>query len=305
MNQYFFNRIYSLTIGYPGQENKARRFSGLRIMFDITKSELPGSNSCTIKINNLSDESRAFIKSGTMEREYRDGMTAILKAEYEEMGDVESLPVIFMGNIMTQSHDITKPEVETTLTCWDGGVNLKTAFFSMSYPIGASLTQIINDIVGVLALDVQAPIMSVLANNGMPDMTLTKGWAFHGTAADAMRKCCDVLGLRYSVQNNKVKMYPVKSKTGGAGSDGTPGFSAFLIGSPRRMNKTQAGCESLSFGGYDIDMLLCPKAEPGNTVKLAAASIPNSPVPLVVAEVHHIGDSHGDDWKSSVKGRIA
>jgi hypothetical protein len=303
MNQYLFNRIYSLTIGYPNRPNEARVFSGLRCSFDITKSEMPGSNSCTVKINNLSDDSRSFIKEGTAAADYHDGMTIILKAGYEEMGDPANLPTIFTGNIMTSTHDTTKPEIETTLACWDAAVNLKTSHFNGSYPKGAMISQIMGDIVSSLSLNLQTPIPQVLTNNGILDAAIGWQWAYHGNAADALRKCCDRMGLRFSVQNNKVKIYPVKSKKGGAGSDGTPAFSAFLIGSPKRMAKMQAGIEALDFGGYDFDVLLCPLAEPGNTVNLIASSIENSPVPLVVSEAHHQADTHGDDWKTSIKGR--
>lgn len=134
MNHYLFNRAYSLTIGYPNRQNEARVYSGLRCSFDIIKSEMPQSNSCTVKINNLSDDSRAFIKEGTAAKNYLDGMTIILKAGYEEMGDIDNLPTIFTGNIMTSTHDTTPPEVETVLACWDAAVNLKTAHFSGTYP---------------------------------------------------------------------------------------------------------------------------------------------------------------------------
>ena len=303
MNHYLFNRAYSLTIGYPNSQNEARVYSGLRCSFDITKSEMPGSNSCTVKINNLSDDSRAFIKEGTAAKDYHDGMTIILKAGYEEMGDIDNLPTIFTGNIMTSTHDTTRPEVETVLTCWDAAVNLKTSHFSGTYPKGTKISQIINDIVSALSLNMQTPIGNVLSNNTIADIAIGWSWAYHGNAADALRKCCDRMALRFSVQNNKVKIYPVRGKNGGAGSDGTPAFSAFLIGSPKRMAKMQAGIEMLDFGGYDFDVLLCPLAEPGNTVNLSASSIENSPVPLVVSEVHHQGDTHGEDWKSSIKGR--
>ncbi|HMD69640.1 MAG TPA: hypothetical protein VKF42_12220, partial [Chitinivibrionales bacterium] len=162
MNKYYFNRIYSLTIGYPNQPNEARVFSGLRLSFDITKSEMPGSNSCTMKINNLSDDSRAFIKEGTAAKDYHDGMTIILKAAHEEMGDVDNLPIIFTGNIMTLTHDTTAPEIETTLTCWDAAVNLKTSHFSGTYAKGATISQIMSDIVASLSLNLQTPIAKVL-----------------------------------------------------------------------------------------------------------------------------------------------
>jgi hypothetical protein len=299
MNQYYFNRIYSLTIGFPLQQQKAKMISGLRLTFDITKSELPGGNSCTITINNLSDDTRAFIK----ERPNQDGqgMTIILKAGYEEMEGRDNLSTLFVGDIMTSTHDITKPEVVTTLTCWDAGISIRKSRFDKQYNAGTRVSQIINDIVDSLGVSIQSPFSFVSIDR--PDYVYARGYTFNGLASDALNRVCNGYGLRWHIQNNVMKIYSAFDKNGKPGTATKSTFSAVLIGSPRRIAKMQQGIESIDYGGYEFDCLLAPKVEPGNIVELSSKTIPNSPVKLQISEVHHAGDTHGADWKTTVKGR--
>ena len=302
MDKYFFNRIYSLTIGYPERRNEAREITGLRMAFDVTKSEIAGGNSCKITINNLSDETRGWIKEGTNETG-TGGMTIILKAGYEEMHGRDNLPILFLGDITTVSHDVTKPEVATDITAYEGMLKIKNASFSNSYPAGAFVSQIVNDLIRALGVPFFADRFS-FAMFGREEYKLNRAYNIEGNISDYLNKIGNGYGLRWSIQNNKVKIYNKINTNKSPGTDGKPAITqSVLIGSPRRLSKGQTATDVMNFGGYDFDCLLLPEAEPGGVVEISSVSIPHSPVKLGIAEVHHAGDTHGDEWKTTIKAR--
>lgn len=301
MDKYFFNRIYSLSIGFTLQQNQAKEFSGLRITFNITKSEA-APTSCEISINNLSDETRAWIKEGT-DAQGTGGMTVVLKAGYEELHGRQNLPIIFMGNIMTASHDITKPEIVTHLTCFEGIISIKKKYFHKSYPAGVRIAQIVNDAVSAIGIPMQSGTPFSFTALGHTDYIANRGYTFNGPVADLLDKIAQGYGLRWFVQNNAIKIINKFNSDKTPGRDNKPAAKGILIGSPKRMGKDQTANEAINFGGYEVDMLLLPEAEIGGRIEISSKSIPKSPINLVVAEINHSGDTHGDEWHTSIKGR--
>jgi hypothetical protein len=301
MEKYYFNRIYSLTVGFALQPNMAKEFSGLRCAFDVVKSE-GAISTCEITINNLSDETRAWIKEG-VDAEGKGGMTVVLKAGYEELHGRRNLPILFMGNIVTASHDVTKPEIVTHLTCCEGILAIKKSHFHKSYPAGVRIAQVINDAISAIGITTQSGKPFSFTALGKTDYIANRGYSFTGNAADLLDKIAQGYGLRWSVQSNKIKILNKFNKDKTPGHDSNPAVKGILIGSPKRLGSDKSGVESANFHGYEFDALLLPEAEIGGTVELSSKTIPNSPIKLVVAEIHHSGDSHGDDWKSTLKGR--
>ena len=76
------------------------QISKLRIEFAVKKTETPDSNSCTINIYNLSENTRNLID--------RVDKIMILEAGYSESSGLETL---FVGNISNITHSINKPNV--------------------------------------------------------------------------------------------------------------------------------------------------------------------------------------------------
>lgn len=301
MDKYYFNRIYSLTIGMAGLPNQSKEFSGLRITFAVTKSEA-APTSCEITINNLSDETRAWIKEGT-DAEGRGGMTVVLKAGYEELHGRQNLPVLFMGNIVIASHDVTKPEIVTHLSCFEGILSVKKSHFAKSYPAGVRIAQIVNDAISAIGITTQSGLPFSFTALGKTDYIANRGYTFNGPAADLLDKIAQGYGLRWNVYNNKIKIVNKFNSDKTPGRDSSPSIKGILIGSPKKLGADKTGSEAQNFHGYEFDMLLLPEAEIAGTVELSSKTIANSPIKLVVAELHHAGDTWGDEWRTQIKGR--
>jgi hypothetical protein len=301
MEQYYFNRIYSLKIGFEKQPNLAKEISGLRITFDIVKTE-GAPATCEISINNLSDETRAWIKEGT-DTTGSGGMTVVLYAGYEELHGRQNIPLLFMGNIMTVSHDVTKPEIVTHLTCYEGILSIKKSTFKKSYPAGVRVAQIINDVIAAVGVSTVSGLPFSFSQIGKTDYILNRGYTFSGNAADLLDKLAQGYGFRWMIQSNRIKIYSKFDKNKKPGHDNNPPAKGVLIGSPKRLGKDQTSSEMINFKGYEFKCLLLPEAEVGGTVQLSSITIPQSPITLTVAEVSHHGDSWGEAWETNIKSR--
>jgi hypothetical protein len=64
------------------------------------------------------------------------------------------------------------------------------------------------------------------------------------------------------------------------------------------MNRLSMSIEN--YNGYEFDCTLSPDAEPGRTVTISSSELPN-PVNLLVREVKHSMDSHGEKWTTTIK----
>jgi hypothetical protein len=285
MNQQFFNRVARLTISEQSGSVLTPIVvivTPLRLTFDISKSWISLANIGTVTINNLQTSKRQLIRQDK-------SLVAILEAGYSELGGPQ---LMFHGNIVDVSHNIEKPEIITTITIMDGHTALKESKINVSYAKGATLAQIIKEAASSFALPLDATFSYVQ----LPPEAINSTLAFTGSAASWMDKLCSDNGLQWSIQNGAVKICTIDK------ADNTPPLQSVLIGSPKRLFKNLISQSLNDFDGYEFNALLMPKCIPMGTVTIQSNEIPK-PLTLKVAEVHHIGDSHGADWKTTVKAK--
>lgn len=286
MSQYFFNRVAALTIGKPntlgGLDVGIKIQTPLRIAFEITKAEFSMGNIGKITVNNLSDATRKIIRQDR-------GLIAILEAGYADAGGPQ---LIFSGDIWDVSHNVEKPEVETTITVIDGHNAIKQKKIAISYAKDTPIAKIIQDAAKSLGL----PIDATFNYLQLPTANLDGTLAFTGPAATWLTKLCDDNGLQWSVQNGSVKICALTQ------TDNLPPLSSFLIGSPKRLFKNELSASLNDFSGYEFKALLMPKCAPYSRVTIQSRELP-TPVTLRVAEVKHTGDSHGAEWSTTVRAR--
>ena len=296
----FFNRVCKLTVGPAAPSGSVDLNFGLsfenpmRITFDIKKTSFSVANQATITINNLSDKSRRFI---TKAWSNNIPVVAQLEAGYKEY---LGLQLIFIGEIVDVSHNVTKPEIITTITAQDGHSAIKTKRISASWKDSTPIISIIQDAVKKMGL----PINSVYDYSQIaPTLTTVGSYSFCGNASDLIDKICNDNGLQWSVQNGKIKIFN-DGKT-----DGNPSLEAEIIGSPRRLYKNYINISLNDFSGYEFDALLMPKCEPGSSVKITSnelsGGIGKPPIYWTGAamEVEHKGDLYGEHWMTTVRAR--
>ena len=284
MTSNFFNRIAVVNIGELSKPGVS--IAGLRTSFDITKTETSESNICKVTINNLSKATQNKIRADAK-------LLLELKVGYTEGSPVETL---FVGDIINVSNNNVSPEVETIIEVADGARAIKTNLFSESFAKGSTLRQVIEKAVKQFGL----PEKTRLSLVNIPNVSFLSGYAFEGYTADLMDQLCLDNGLQWSVQNNELKIY-LKSST-----DRSKIVKTILIGSPKHVvaKETKSSAETAtSFTGWEFKTLLLPQAEPGGNILLSSLDV-FPEVQLKIKEVKHTGDTHGEDWTSTIKGEV-
>lgn len=295
-----FNRKVSLVVGESG--GKGLELEGLRINFSIQKGATRNPNKCTVRIYNLSKESRAIVEV--------IGNVVILKAGYI---DDSGASTIFTGNVIRYITTRENADFITELELKDGLLEFRDTKVSVSYSQGATGLQVIQD----LAKRFNLPVRKL--PDDVKNKQYSDGFAFVGRLRDAMDKSCDYLDLEWSIQNRQVQII----KKGGIYKQQALLLSpdTGLIGSPEQEAKTmtekaaakegvtlnQTGVrasfkknkegdiqEVLQVLGYKVISLLQPSLEPGGYVQLKTISI-NGEF-FRIEELTHNGDTHGNEF---------
>lgn len=259
------------------------RIEGLRLTFSVKRNLKKSTNQATIEIYNLSDATRARIQEKNRK--------VTLLAGYE---DSEGFQLLFEGSIMTVSHQPQAPEVVTRIEANDGQTALRKAHVSLSYAKGVKAGQVLKDVVSRLGLPTK--FIGTLGSKAF-----SQGFVHHGPAKDAMDKICKSMGLEWSVQNGGVQVLesgkPDNSDPRGIVLTSESG----LIGSPERLRQIQDDPNvDKKPNGYTIKALLVPKINPGGYVAVRSRDIPRATA-YRVESVEHKGDTHGDDWTSTIE----
>lgn len=286
-----FNRVYKLSIGKAGREGI--EISDLRVTFDITKNTKEDPNECTIKIYNLSEQSRAVVETPDSK--------VILSAGYAEEN---SLIMTFAGAIVDAYTYFDQADVVTELSVADGYIELRDTAVSLGYAGGVKASLIINDIAKQMGLTLQL-------GDELNDRTWVNGFSHYGPARDALHKVVRGTGLEWSIQNQTLQVIKAMGTT--RRSAVVLGADSGLIGYPKRNRegaKEKARVNDRVSGrsadivssrqqktGWTVRSLLLPWINPGDLVKMESRTIQGF---WRVDSLRHIGDSFGGDWQTEL-----
>ncbi len=186
--------------------------NALHFTADIdTSSKTSGSkgNSATIKIYNLSEESRGIVENVNN--------YVVLNAGYESDGD--NLPIIFSGQVQKAFSKRQGSDFVTTLICKDGYTPSNAIRLSYRASRGKTYADVIRDFAeewrknGVaytedsLVLDeptVIAPVVESTAENTV----LERGYIFSGFLRKAMDEITEMFNLVWYIENNTLFVHP-------------------------------------------------------------------------------------------------
>lgn len=280
-----FNRSASVIVGTPGTDGI--ELKGFRIVFDIKKNDDKHPNKADIKIYNLSEFTRNRIKD--------TGKRVFLNAGYTE-GTGEEL--IFSGDVTIISHDISKPEVITTIKALDGSNALQDTKISFTFGPGVSVGNILKKIIRKFPFAIDSRTFSQI-DNVLVDVKLSQGFSFSGLAKTAMDKTAALLGINWYVINGTIKILKFD------GNDGSRAVflseKTGLIGSPERFNKSvrkSSGKSKKKIPGWKFRSLLKPNIAPGGQISVKSRELPENSF-FTITSVKHSGDTHSPSpWNS-------
>ncbi len=298
-----YNRLASLVIGQAG--GKGIELKGLRISFSIQKGATKSPNNCTVKVFNLTKETRAIVE--------KVGNVLILKAGYEQDTGEST---IFTGNIIRVFTHREQSDWITEIELSDGYIPFRDSKVSITFNAGIKVAQVIQNLSNKFGLPVR-PLPTSIVNK-----QYVNGFSFVGRVRDALSKACENAALEWSIQNNEIQIIEkggVFRKQAYFLSENTG-----LINTPMQETKTMTDKSSSKLGitenqknvvklntisegkkveklqvtGYKVNCLLLPLLEPGGYIKLKSATIDNEF--FRIEELMHVGDTHGAEWQTEL-----
>ena len=280
-----FDRIASVTFGPEGTEDGVQ-VNDLRIAFSVSKNLKPETNTATVTIYNLS--------AGTHNK-LEVGEVMILKAGYKQ-GESEP-PVLGLGTIKSVKKLRREADLLSEIVLEDGLLQLRQKRLSVTYAEGTSAGEVMQAAITGLELDAY-PLPDYDAS-----IQYVNGLSFEGPARELMSKVCKKLGLEWSVQTGKVLVVP-KGGTGQIEAVLLNNMSG-LISTPEKIaseaNELEPD-EEKKPDGWTLSSLLRAEFVPGGTVTIQSDTANGS---YRIEEVKHTGDTHGDDWTSTLTVREA
>ena len=253
--------------------------SDLFITFNVQKTAKEQSNSCTVTIANLSEQTRNSIK------EIDDVLT--LSAGYEE--DVGA-KVIFTGDVVRIKHNINPPDIITEIECGDGIKTLRETRASTSYKDGTPAKNVLNELAKKMGL----PIREIPEDI---DEQYVQGFSHAGSIRDAINKVTDRLGLEWSVQNEEIQI--LKKGLASKGSAINISFETGLLEYPEKLDNLRDNLtETQPAPGVRVKTLLNPDLIPGGKIFIEVGEFPGL---YRIDRVSHTGDNRDGEFISEIE----
>lgn len=270
---------------------------GLRASFSILKSLAWSTNTCTVRIWNLSQDHRNIIK------DYGDEVTVY--AGYKTAGGVQA---IFIGDTTAVTHLYDQPEIITILECGDGEKFLNQLRVSLSFAEKTPAKTIIRAIASQMGL-------ALIEFADSQNLIYRQPFNFIGMGKEALDEVCSKLSLQWSVQNQGLQVIPINGtinqptvqiseQTGMQGLPQRYTYRRLELYRPTSYNvsQSQTGPRIIPnpTTGYKVNVVLTPMILPGSKVDLTCKHLKiNSP--FRVDNIRHEGDTYGFLWQSNLE----
>jgi len=258
-----FDRVVELTVGQT-------EIRGLAIAFEIEKDLEPEPNPCEITIFNLNPINRT-----TLSKYQR--VPVILKAGY-----LDSLGVIFQGDMIRCNHIKEGASWKTTLSCGDGATAIQSKRTNKTYTKGTPVKTVFGD------LSKQLGIPSGNADSQINQLNskLERSLSVSSNPMAAISRLLWHENMSVSVQNGALQIL----KKGTALQKEAISLSAVngLLDSPEIGTK----------GEIMVRALLMPEFAPGRLVHIDSAMYRGL---VVIHKARFSGASFGDTWETQME----
>lgn len=258
-----FDRRAIITFGVRGQPGK--RLEGLRVKFDIEKTDESYPNKASISVYNLNPSSRAEVE--------KKGLALVLSAGYGiELED------IFNGDIARPITVLEGADYVTTFEVGDGEKSFQSSRVDVTYKEGTSMKDVFIGIATSLGQTIKD-----LSHVG-PEKILN-GLSLSGLSRTHLDELTAKNGLEWSIQDNALQII----KKGGSTNEQAVFLSpnTGLVGIPKKKAE-----------GIEFTSLLMPKLRPGRKVMIESKFISGV---FRCEKVTHKGDTHDKDWITLVE----
>jgi len=298
-----YKRKSRLSIGPPGGE--LRRWEGLRLTFDVTKTVTPEPNKASIQIYNLSKDSRSRIQ------QKKDQV--VLEVGYEN----DSWEELFRGEIRFVSNQKFGGDIATTIesgdsdTAWNdillnetigpgtSGVSVNQIFSRLKEIFTTEMKSIFGENAGVVPnFDSVIQEVSSKARSAINSELRTstgkfrKGLTLTGSFGDVMKKLTERVGVDFFMNNQT--LYVLKQ-------DDILDLPALLfspttglINIPRNLEK----------GGIQFQTLIVSGIIPGRGCVIKNSDFVDGDLTWKITRANFSGDNYGANWQATIDAAL-
>ena len=281
-----FDRIYRLLIG---QGSQGLEITSLHIQFDIEKTAKKNPNKSTVKVWNLSKQTRTQLE--------KPDTRCILYAGYKD--DLGAI-LIFKGTVTDAWSKVEGPDIITEFELGDGSKEIRDTTISKGYSKNVKSKTILTDVAKEMG-------MSLVLPSNAPEREWQHGFSYYGSASKLLDKVVSATGLEWSIQNGDLQVIQKGMVTTKQGIE--LAVDSGLIYSPERIRaskkevRKKPNTQELETGkqgveGWRVQTLLMPMLNPGDRVKLKSKFVEGV---FRVEEIRHTGDNMAGEWKSELK----
>jgi len=267
----------------------------LRVKFEVDKSLVGSPNLMKLEIYNIKESNRNLIKEVYQNIE--------LYAGY-----VDSMPLIFKGQLRTVSHLLVGVDWITTIYAADGALALENAKINKTYPAGTTQETLVDSLIGELSSvgGIAKGKLEGIKECITKKKSLLKSMIMSGGVKEWLDELSKTCGFDYSVNDgvidtntkdkplNDEPMFLISQKTGMIGSpeitEVGASVSVYLKGDLKlaRRFKINAISATLNIGNQYF--------------RKVKKSVNDNP--YMIQQIKHLGDSHENDWKTELTGII-
>lgn len=264
------------------QNANQKIIEGLKIEFVIEKNDDSNPNKAVFDVYNLSETTRTILESDKTQIIFSAGYSGQSGGVFDEFNVFSqgSLATVCIGNVTKCFHGRNGPDIVTTFEVGDGANQFRNAYLDKGYPKNVNLNTILNDLIEAMRLG-RGQI------NGIPSRTYLNGVTLTGLCKTNLTKYCESNGLKWSIQNQTVSIYPKN----GASGEGVTLLSkdTGLVDAPKKTEK-----------GILFKSLLQPSLIPGRKVKIDSQFVKGN---YIVSRVTHQGNNQEGKFLSECEAK--
>ncbi len=307
-----FRREYKLVVGQA--EEVGSEIRDLQINFKIVRTSDATKNKCTIKIFNMSPETRALFETSD-EKDVNDQITnnpvLLLQTQYAEditnSGSLRGFQTLFTGQVVNAITSKIGGDMVTQVEAQDGYVPLREGLVGASkeppnknvgrnFPPGITRRAVLNALIGDLGVPA-----GEIRDGGDLSAEFSNGVTIEGPIRLALDSLLDPVNIDWSIQDDSFVAIRRDLASLETILDLSP--QTGLIGSPQAKKGSASrttGQKNEPDSGIKIKSLLAPTMIPNRRVRVTSNEFPDGQI-FKVTRVIHKGDFRGTNWFSEAE----
>jgi hypothetical protein len=276
-----FKRKVEVTVGPKGGDGFI--ITGLKIAFEIEKTDSADPNKGKIQIWNLSEDNSNKVTVA--------GNHITLKAGYED----ETIGAIFFGDVVKGRRYRDGNDFCTELEVFDGRTSVMSGQVSVSYAKNTEVMTIVQAYLDAIGLPFKGQ------DNIPSGEKYAHGYAFIGMASEGLRDVLCKVGLTYTIQNEMVYIHKPGQAAEKTGLKLTPKTGLLTTPQPVSDKTSDDEASTEATNRWSFSAMLFPELLPGAACKVESSTL-NGEVVLKTAK--YSGDNWDGDFKVELEGEV-